>query len=68
MTSYPIVTFTWMIFYKKYDSADKVKAIKDVVTYCLTDGQKDSEKLGYIPLPASVVDLDKAALETISAK
>jgi len=64
--SYPITTFTWVMCYKKYDSADKVKALKDVLSYCLTDGQKESEKMGYIPLPASVVDLDKAALDTIS--
>ena len=67
-SSYPIDTFTWIICYKKYDSADKVKALKDVLMYGLTDGQKDSEKMGYIPLPPSVVDMDKAALDSISAK
>lgn len=64
-SSYPIVTFTWVLFYKKYGDANKLKAIKDVVGYCLTEGQKSSEQIGYIPLPASVVAKDKAALETI---
>jgi phosphate transport system substrate-binding protein len=63
--SYPIDTFTWMIFYQKYDSAEKVKAVKDVVNYCLTEGQKESATLGYVPLPAVVVEKVKAALDNI---
>ena len=63
--SYPIVTYTWMLFYQKYDNAAKVKTIKDVINYCLTDGQKDSEALGYLPLPAVVVEKVKAALDNI---
>ncbi len=66
--SYPIVTFTWMLFYKQYDDANKLQAVKDVVDYCLTEGQKSSEQLGYIPLPDSVVARDKAALENIKGK
>lgn len=66
--SYPVVTFTWMLFYKQYDDENKLKALKDVVEYCLTEGQKSSEQLGYIPLPDSVVDRDKAALENIKGK
>ena len=49
--SYPIVTYTWIICYKKYDDAKKVAALKEVLAYCLTDGQKESEAMGYIPLP-----------------
>jgi phosphate transport system substrate-binding protein len=65
--SYPIVTFTWVLLYKKYNP-DKLQAIKDVMDYCLTEGQKSSEQLGYVPLPASVVAKDKAALENLQAK
>jgi phosphate transport system substrate-binding protein len=67
-TSYPIVTFTWMLFYKQYDDANKLKALKDVVEHCLTEGQKSSVQLGYIPLPDSVVARNKAALENIKGK
>ena len=63
--SYPIVTFTWMLFYKNYPDANKLKAVKDVADYCLSEGQKSSTELGYIPLPVSVVAKDRAALETI---
>ena len=67
VSSYPIVTFTWMLFYKKYDP-NKLKAVKDMADYCLTEGQKSSQELGYIPLPGPVVAKDKAALQAIVAK
>jgi phosphate transport system substrate-binding protein len=66
-TSYPIVTYTWIICYKKYEDAKKVAALKEVLTYSLTDGQKESEAMGYIPLPGSVVEKVKAAMANISA-
>jgi phosphate transport system substrate-binding protein len=42
-----------------------LKALKDFVAYGLTDGQKFSAELGYIPLPPAVVEKSKAALATI---
>lgn len=60
--AYPIVTYTWMLFYKKYDDPKKSASIKRMVEYCLTEGQKSSEKLGYLPLPPNVIaDVRKAA-------
>jgi phosphate transport system substrate-binding protein len=63
--AYPIVTYTWMVFHKKYDDARKAEAIRQVVQYCLTDGQKLSGKMGYIPLPEPVVRVVSAALGNI---
>lgn len=63
--SYPIVTYTWLLCYKKYPDAQKAAALKEVVRYCLTDGQKDAVGLGYIPLPAKVVEKVQAALNAI---
>jgi phosphate transport system substrate-binding protein len=63
--SYPIVTFTWIIAYKKYPDAQKAQTLKDALGYCLTDGQKAAEPLGYIPLPAGTVSKVKAALDNI---
>jgi phosphate transport system substrate-binding protein len=63
--AYPIVTFTWMLLYKKYDDKSKLEAIKGLVDYGLTDGQKDSESLGYIPLPAAIATKVKAAADSI---
>jgi phosphate transport system substrate-binding protein len=63
--SYPIVSYTWILAYKKYDDPAKLKALKDVVTWSLNDGQKFAPELGYIPLPETVVDKVEAALATI---
>jgi phosphate transport system substrate-binding protein len=63
--SYPIVTYTWLLCYKKYADPGKAKALKDVITYGLTEGQKTSPDLGYIPLPDAVVAKAKAALVNI---
>lgn len=63
--AYPIVTFTWMILYKKYNDKDKLDALKGLAAYCLTDGQKESEALGYVPLPEGVATKAKAAVEAL---
>jgi phosphate transport system substrate-binding protein len=68
--SYPIVTYTWIMAYKTNADRKKAEALKDVLAYCLTDGQKESEALGYIPLPAGpggVLEKVKAALANIGA-
>ena len=64
--AYPIVTYTWMIFYRTYPDAKKLAAVQDLLKYCLTDGQKDAEALGYIPLPANVSTKDLAAVQSIT--
>jgi phosphate transport system substrate-binding protein len=63
--SYPIVTYTWVICYKNYKDARKAAALRDLLTWCATDGQKMSEAMGYIPLPDSVVQKVKAAIKNI---
>ena len=58
--SYPIVTFTWMMFYKDQDDK-KAAALRQMVEYASTTGQKISDSMGYIPLPANVVEKVKSA-------
>ena len=65
--AYPIVTYTWVMAYKSYDDPNKAKAIKNVINWGLTDGQKFSEELGYVPLPQPVVDKVKAAVDQIKS-
>lgn len=64
--SYPIVTYTWMLIHKKYSDPEKAKAIEAMIEYGLTDGQKVSSELGYVPLPKKVVDQVAAAADGIS--
>ncbi len=45
---YPIVTYTWLLTKKKYDDAAKGAAIKQLLKWCLSDGQKLSESLQYV--------------------
>ena len=63
--AYPIATFSWLLLSRKYDDAAKLKALKDFVTYGLTEGQSYAIELGYIPLPEAVVAKANAALSTI---
>jgi phosphate transport system substrate-binding protein len=63
--SYPIVTYTWMLFYKKYSDPKMAEAIREVVKYCLTEGQKVSDEMGYIPLPSQVVEVVAKAANNI---
>lgn len=58
--AYPIVSFTWMLFYQKQDPA-KAEVLRKLVAYGLTDGQKIADSMGYIPLPSSVIEKVKAA-------
>lgn len=63
--SYPIVTYTWLMCYKTYDSPEKAEAMRNVIKYCLTEGQACSGEMGYIPLPENVVALVTEAIDNI---
>jgi phosphate transport system substrate-binding protein len=66
--AYPIVTYTWLICYKQYADKQKFDLLQNLLQYCLSDGQKESEALGYIPLPAPVIEKVKAATQNIKFK
>src|SRR5215831_3169729 len=53
--AYPIASFTWMLFYKKQDG-QKAEVLRKLVAYCIADGQKIADSMGYIPLPEAVVE------------
>ncbi|WP_350283505.1 phosphate ABC transporter substrate-binding protein PstS [Nitrosomonas sp.] len=64
--SYPIVTYTWMIFRKNNGDKNKARAMRDMIEFSLTEGQKMADALGYIPLPQSVVDRVRKAAANIN--
>lgn len=64
--SYPIVTYSWILAYKTYDDPEKAKAMEVMIQYGLTEGQKQSAELGYVPLPPTVVEKVAAAADAIS--
>jgi phosphate transport system substrate-binding protein len=63
--SYPIVTYSWLLLYKKYDDPQKAFALKQYVKWCLTEGQEFNEFLGFVRLPPPVVARATHAVETI---
>jgi phosphate transport system substrate-binding protein len=64
-SSYPIVTYTWLLLYRQTDKPAATEVLKDVIRYCLGDGQNVSESMGYIPLPSNVVAADLKALDNV---
>lgn len=65
-TSYPIVTYSWILAFPKYDDANKAIAMEAMIQYALTEGQKVAPALGYIPLPKKVVEKVAAVADQIS--
>ncbi|MCP5425663.1 MAG: phosphate ABC transporter substrate-binding protein PstS [Gammaproteobacteria bacterium] len=63
-SSYPIATFTWMLFPTKM-GAEKAKIAHELIEYCLTKGQKIADSMGYIPLPKNVVEKNREVAQKI---
>ena len=63
--AYPIVSYSWMLFYEKYSDPKMAEALREMVTWCLTEGQKVSDEMGYIPLPSQVVEVVAKAANNI---
>jgi len=63
--AYPIVTLSWLLLYQHYPDPAKTSAIKQFVNFGLTEGQKYSRELGYLPLPDGIVSRSQKALENI---
>lgn len=62
---YPIVTFSWILLYKT-GNGSRHDAINKVFGYTLSDpAQAMAGDLGFISLPASVLEKGRAALATI---
>jgi phosphate transport system substrate-binding protein len=64
-SAYPIVSFTWIMAYKKYGNPADAKAMRDVLNWAVTTGQTMADDLGYIPLPGPVVNRVKSAIQAI---
>ncbi len=63
--AYPIASFTWLLVPEKISDPAKRNAIKDFLTWMLTDGQNLTEPLSYAKLPAAVVAKEKKAIAKI---
>ncbi|WP_139556511.1 phosphate ABC transporter substrate-binding protein PstS [Methylotetracoccus oryzae] len=63
--AYPIVTLSWLLLYPRYDGAGRADAVKDFVTWGLTEGQTHSRELGFLPLPDELLRLSRSAVASI---
>lgn len=63
--SYPIVTFTWLLLHDRYPNPQQSAALKGFINWALIEGQSYSSDMGYIPLPADVVALARAAVNRV---
>lgn len=63
--AYPIVTFSWLLLYGKYSDQAQSAALKDFVLWGLEEGQGMAQSLGYVPLPNDIVQLSRAAVNSI---
>ena len=62
---YPIVTFTWILLYKS-GNGDKLKSLQQAFNYTLSDAaQANAPSLGYVSLPANVLQKARAAVASI---
>ena len=59
--SYPIATFTWFLV-PEDGAAEKQAALRDLLRWMLTSGQKQCEGLGYSPLPAELANRELAVV------
>jgi phosphate transport system substrate-binding protein len=63
--AYPIVTYSWLLFYRNYENPAVTRTIHRLLEYCLTEGQEMAAELGYIPLPDEAVKAVRAAMDNI---
>ncbi|MDW8035381.1 MAG: substrate-binding domain-containing protein [Candidatus Korarchaeum sp.] len=64
--SYPITSFSHLLFYTSYSDPAKAWAIKKFIEYVNTEGQKNVLK-GYVPVPEEVRKLNLKALGLIKS-
>ncbi|HUN61485.1 MAG TPA: phosphate ABC transporter substrate-binding protein PstS [Candidatus Sulfotelmatobacter sp.] len=63
--TYPIATFTWILLPTSGQNAKTLEALQELVRWMLTNGQKQCQALGYVPLPA---DLAARELQRLNGK
>jgi phosphate transport system substrate-binding protein len=63
--AYPIATFTWLLMPEHAADPSKNTALRDLLRWMLTTGQKQCEGLGYAPLPPEWANSELQALAAL---
>lgn len=66
--AYPITAYTWILLPASAQNPQKAAALKDMLRWMLTSGQKECSGLGYLPLPREIADREVAADSTEAAR
>ncbi len=64
--AYPISGYSYVIVYQQQDDTAKGQALSNLLWWMIHDGQSFANGLYYAPLPASVVTLNEATLNSIT--
>ncbi|WP_369406396.1 phosphate ABC transporter substrate-binding protein PstS [Aeropyrum camini] len=62
--SYPITSWSFLLFYKQYDDKEKAEAIKKLIEWINTEGQEKVVE-GYIPIPNEIRQINMKAVDMI---
>jgi phosphate transport system substrate-binding protein len=66
--AYPIVTYTWLLTRRQYDTPEQAEALKALLRFCMDDAQQRiAAELGYVALPERVVSRLLSEIEQIGA-
>lgn len=64
--SYPIAGYTWAMVWEQYKDAARASALRDVMSWIVTDAQdKFAKELSYAPLPAEVRQVAKSSISKV---
>ena len=63
--AYPIVTYSWLLLYGKYDNAAVGARMVGFTEWGLTEGQRYAQELGYLALPPAAVEQGKRFLASV---
>jgi len=63
--SYPISSFTWLLLPKQFADPAKGAAVKGFLEWMLDHGESETTSMGYAPLPAQVVAMERKTIQTI---
>jgi phosphate transport system substrate-binding protein len=61
--SYPIVGYSWLLIHNDYETPEKRRAVKQLIRWCLLDGQIESHKMNFVRLPGDVAGQNILAME-----
>jgi phosphate ABC transporter phosphate-binding protein len=70
-TTYPIVTFSYVIIYKDLsvntnENVNQAGALVKFLWWAVHTGQGNAQALSYVPLPANVVTIDETTLSSVT--